>query len=411
MSYQVHNFQTWEIIEAAPMNEMDQQIRQNESDISSIINAKGAASGFAELDENGKIPSSQLPSYVDDVLEYNNTSSFPSTGESGKIYVALDTNKTYRWGGSEYVEISSSITLGTTSSTAFRGDYGQSAYTHAVTNKGAAFSSGLYKITTNSEGHVTYATDVTKNDITGLGIPGSVPTKVSDLTDDSGHYTKPSGGIPSSDLATAVQTSLGKADSAYQKPGGGIPASDLASDISTTISGKLDSTLKGVANGVAELDANGKVPSSQLPSYVDDVLEYASIDNFPAEGETGKIYIAIDTNKSYRWSGSAYIEISSSITLGETSSTAYRGDRGKTAYDHAYAKGSAFLSGLYKITTNSEGHVTAATSVTKSDITSLGIAESDSPVFSGTLTLGSTSMSESQLQNLLSITGASGQSF
>ena len=91
----------------------------------------------------------------------------------------------------------------------------------------------------------------------------------------------------------------------------------------------------GVANGVAELDSNGKVPSSQLPSYVDDVLEYASRSAFPATGETGKIYVALDTNLTYRWGGSDYVEISPSLALGETSSTAYRGDRGKIAYDHS----------------------------------------------------------------------------
>lgn len=92
---------------------------------------------------------------------------------------------------------------------------------------------------------------------------------------------------------------------------------------------------KGTANGYAELDAGGKVPSSQLPSYVDDVLEFASQEDFPGSGETGKIYVAQDTNKTYRWSGSNYVEIGKSIALGETSSTAYRGDRGKVAYDHS----------------------------------------------------------------------------
>ncbi len=133
----------------------------------------------------------------------------------------------------------------------------------------------------------------------------------------------------------------------------------------------------GTANGVAELDSNGKVPSSQLPSYVDDVLEYDSKSAFPATGEGGKIYVARDTNKTYRWSGTAYVEISESLALGETSSTAYRGDRGKVAYDHASSKGSAFASGLYKITTNAEGHVTAAAAVVKSDITALGIPAQD----------------------------------
>ena len=136
-------------------------------------NLKGANNGVAELDANGKVPSSQLPSYIDDVLEYIAKTGFPSTGETGKIYVDTTTNKTYRWSGSDYVEISASLALGTTSSTAYRGDYGNAAYAHAVTNKGSAFSSGLYKITTNSEGHVTAATAVAKSDITALGIPGS----------------------------------------------------------------------------------------------------------------------------------------------------------------------------------------------------------------------------------------------
>lgn len=66
----------------------------------------------------------------------------------------------------------------------------------------------------------------------------------------------------------------------------------------------------GTANGVAGLDSGGKVPAAQLPSYVDDVLEYANLAGFPGTGETGKIYVAIDTGKTYRWSGSAYTEIS-----------------------------------------------------------------------------------------------------
>ncbi len=143
------------------------------------------------------------------------------------------------------------------------------------------------------------------------------------------------------------------------------------------ISGKINITEKGEPLGVAELDTNGKVPSSQLPSYVDDVLTFSAYSSFPTAGEDGKIYIDAATNKTYRWSGSAYVEISPSLALGETSSTAYRGDRGKTAYDHAAAKGSAFSSGLYKITTNAQGHVIAATPVTKADITALGIPGTD----------------------------------
>lgn len=87
--------------------------------------------------------------------------------------------------------------------------------------------------------------------------------------------------------------------------------------------------LMGVAGGVATLGSDGKVPSSQLPSYVDDVLEYDNKSSFPATGEAGKIYVSKNDNKTWRWSGSTYVEISASITLGETSSTAYAGDKGK----------------------------------------------------------------------------------
>lgn len=89
----------------------------------------------------------------------------------------------------------------------------------------------------------------------------------------------------------------------------------------------------GVANGVATLDADGKVPAAQLPSYVDDVLEFENKAAFPTKGEADKIYVAKDTNLTYRWSGSAYVEISVSLALGETSSTAYAGDKGKALAD------------------------------------------------------------------------------
>lgn len=106
----------------------------------------------------------------------------------------------------------------------------------------------------------------------------------------------------------------------------------------------------GTANGVAELDSNGKVPSSQLPSYVDDVIEgyyNSSTDRFYKEStfttvippEDGKSWVDIASNKSYRWTGSVYVRVDEGVQLGETSSTAYRGDRGKTAYDHSQTTG------------------------------------------------------------------------
>lgn len=127
------------------------------------IGNKGAANGVAGLDSTGKVPSTQLPSYVDDVIDlinfvssnptsgmtignkyYNTTSKkiftatstsagVESTPEAGKIYINIATNKTYRWSGSTMAEISASLALGTTSTTAFRGDYGNTLYTNLGT--------------------------------------------------------------------------------------------------------------------------------------------------------------------------------------------------------------------------------------------------------------------------------------
>ena len=92
------------------------------------------------------------------------------------------------------------------------------------------------------------------------------------------------------------------------------------------------------ATGVATLDENGLIPAAQLPGFVDDVLEFANFEAFPAEGTAGKIYVDLDTNKTYRWGGTTYVVISETLALGETSSTAFDGLRGKAAYDHSIAE-------------------------------------------------------------------------
>lgn len=252
-------------------------------------------------------------------------------------------------------------------------------------------------------------------------------------------YEKPSSGIPRSDLSDDVRASLTRADTAIQDVSSLVPKTttiagvDMQDNITKSelqealnvednsqeniietikvngtaqsVSNKsvditvptnnnqlvngegfqkasdvnnIISSLKGTNNGLAELGNDGKVPSSQLPSYVDDVIECSSYSEFPATGETGKIYVALDTNKTYRWGGSSYVEISESLALGETSSTAYRGDRGKIAYSHATDNNrltTAKTSGLYKIATTNEGHIKSATEVEKTDLTSLGVED------------------------------------
>ena len=152
------------------------------SDVGAIpTSAKGVANGVATLDANGVVPASQLPSYVDDVIEgYYNASKFYKTKttsdtgatysdeitpESGKIYVDLNTDKTYRWSGTAYSVISDTIALGTTSSTAFRGDYGNAAYQHSLKTSGnphkvtkSDVGLGNVNNTADAEKSVKYAT-------------------------------------------------------------------------------------------------------------------------------------------------------------------------------------------------------------------------------------------------------------
>ena len=90
----------------------------------------------------------------------------------------------------------------------------------------------------------------------------------------------------------------------------------------------IPATEKGANSGVATLDATGKVPSSQLPSFVDDVIEAANFAALPETGEGGKIYVTLDDNKTYRWGGTTYVEISAGLALGETQGTAYEGSKG-----------------------------------------------------------------------------------
>ena len=245
----------------------------------------------------------------------------------------------------------------------------------------------------------------------GLNSNGNLAVKIPFDDTPTNDSTKPvtSGGVYTAlglkqpvipDLAT-IRSGAEAGMTAVQPGDLGTAAEADVTDFATAAQGtKADNAIptaeKGAAGGVAELDSNGLVLSSQLPSYVDDVLEYSSQSAFPSTGQTGKIYIAQDTNKTYRWSGSAYVEISASLALGETSSTAYRGDRGKIAYDHATDSSrltTAQPSGLYKIATTSEGHVASVTAVAKSDITALGIPAQDTTYESKSAASGGTDVS------------------
>ena len=178
-----------------------------------LASEKGANSGVATLGADGKVPASQLPSFVDDVIEAANFAALPAEGEGGKIYVTLDDNKTYRWGGSAYAEISASVALGETEGTAYEG------------SKGAALKTAFDTHEADTDIHVT----------------------TSDKAAWNAKYDKPGTGIPKTDLADAVQASLGLADTALQDE---------------DIEGKADLVSGATAGNFAGLDANGNLTDS-----------------------------------------------------------------------------------------------------------------------------------------------------
>ena len=149
----------------------------------------GAANGVATLDASGLVPASQLPSYVDDVLEYANFAALPATGESGKIYVTQDTNKIYRWSGSAYIEISpvagnsdTATKLATARTIAASGDAswsvsfdGSGDVTAALTLANSGATAGTYRsVTVDAKGRVTAGTNPTT--LSGYGITDAAPS-------------------------------------------------------------------------------------------------------------------------------------------------------------------------------------------------------------------------------------------
>lgn len=161
-----------------------------------------------------------------------------------------------------------------------------------------------------------------------------------DATDLDNYYTKAEADqmIADATIPDATTEAAGKVEIATQEE---VTAGEDATRVVTPATLKVELDKKANAEAMTEALAgkadlvDGKVPADQLPSYVDDVLEYADLASFPEAGESGKIYVALDDGKIYRWSGSAYVQINGGLVLGETEATAFRGDQGKVAYDHS----------------------------------------------------------------------------
>ena len=208
----------------------------------------------------------------------------------------------------------------------------------------AKFTDTTYSNATTSTAGLMSAEDKTNLDnLVGSTIPDATTTTKGVVK--IGTNINVGGGVISVDSASTSKKGVVQLSDSVSTSSSSVAATSKAVKAAYDLAnGAIQNSQKGVASGVAELDSNGKVPASQLPSFVDDVVEgYYYNSKFYKDkshttiinGETGKIYVDLVNNKTYRWGGTSFVLISSSLALGETSSTAYRGDRGKTAYDHS----------------------------------------------------------------------------
>jgi hypothetical protein len=177
-------------------------------------------------------------------------------------------------------------------------------------------------VTVNAKGLVTAATSVSYQapiTVTTTGISGA-STFVGNVLNIPNHTLAGLGGQPLDADLTAISALTGTG--LARRTGVDTWTLDTSVYLTSITSSQVTTALgytpenpanKGVANGYASLGSDGKVHSTQLPSYVDDVLEYLNQASFPVTGETGKIYVDLATNKIYRWSGSVYIEISPAV--------------------------------------------------------------------------------------------------
>lgn len=248
------------------LDSVDTYSRATRNQLDTFKNTKGKSQGIAPLDENGKVASSYLPSYVDDVLEYNTRTAFPTTGESGKIYIALDTNKTYRWGGTTYVELSSSVTLGETSSTAYAGDKGKKNR-EDINNLRDSFDSlanHVDEVNNKTNTNTTAIEDLTKEvDSTSTevntinGKISKLNTTIGDVRSSFNNYT-----AEKTPIIDKVEPHIADKQNPHEVTKAQVGLSNVTNDA------QVKRSEMGANDGVATLDAKGKVLESQLPDAV-----------------------------------------------------------------------------------------------------------------------------------------------
>lgn len=390
--------------------------------LNAFISTKGQPGGLAELDSTGKVPAAQLPSYVDDVLEFSTKDQFPQTGETGKIYVAKDTNLTYRWTGTQYLEISQSLALGETPSTAYPGDKGK-ANRDALNSMPTKLTSYLTPTTSTGELvkiNYKYAAkdglnygplqddniDIPSATTTNAGAMSAIDKgRLDDLYNEFGSIQNPGDKLDSlpKNLVTGVdatsrnatsvtinykQSDLSTASNSYANPitksqtipsanqtqAGVMTASDKQ-NLDVNIPNRITNLDNKVTTEVDRLEELIESSSSEITNDLNVEIQARKDGDAQLQTNINNLQSTMNTELAKKVGKVTVAGSGNAVTTASISGDTLTLTKGATYNNYVHPAGSApsKASGFYKFSTDSTSHISGVTAVTKADITALGI--------------------------------------
>lgn len=390
--------------------------------LNAFISTKGQPSGLAELDSTGKVPAAQLPSYVDDVLEFSTKAQFPQTGETGKIYVAKDTNLTYRWTGTQYLEISQSLALGETPSTAYPGDKGK-ANRDALNSMPTKLTSYLTPTTSTGELvkiNYKYAAkdglnygplqddniDIPSATTTNAGAMSAIDKgRLDDLYNEFGSIQNPGDKLDSlpKNLVTGVdatsrnatsvtinykQSDLSAASNSYANPitksqtipaatqsAAGVMTATDKQNLDVNIPNRITNLDNKVTTEVDRLEELIENSSSEITNDLNVEIQARKDGDAQLQTNINNLQSTMNTELAKKVGKVTVAGSGNAVTTASISGDTLTLTKGATYNNYVHPAGSApsKASGFYKFSTDSTSHVASVTAVTKADITALGI--------------------------------------
>lgn len=390
--------------------------------LNAFISTKGQPGGLAELDSTGKVPAAQLPSYVDDVLEFSTKDQFPQTGETGKIYVAKDTNLTYRWTGTQYLEISQSLALGETPSTAYPGDKGK-ANRDALNSMPTKLTSYLTPTTSTGELvkiNYKYAAkdglnygplqddniDIPSATTTNAGAMSAIDKgRLDDLYDEFGSIQNPGDKLDSlpKNLVTGVdatsrnatsvtinykQSDLSTASNSYANPitksqtipaatqsAAGVMTASDKQNLDVNIPNRITNLDNRVTTEVNRLEELIESSSSEITNDLNVEIQARKDGDAQLQTNINNLQSTMNTELAKKVGKVTVAGSGNAVTTASISGDTLTLTKGATYNNYVHPAGSApsKASGFYKFSTDSTSHVASVTAVTKADITALGI--------------------------------------